>query len=167
MISATRDPVHEEVIILDVEPAETNFSTLLTAASLFQRFGDTFNVEAICCGLVAPHGRIWNNHYLPGEFVEEAVVMPPSTFTFIITVLLAFVEIKSQGNPEFPFQTHSHAIIVSVTSLLVYGLASAIEHVVIYGAGLDPTSDCAMIARLGRIGSLCILVGSLASLFYF
>lgn len=91
-------------------------------------------------------------------------MMPPSTLTFIITILLGFAEIKSQGKSEFPFQKHPQIVMVSITSVVVYGLASLAE-VVIAAAGFDHASVYAIIARLLRLASLCVLVTSLATLF--
>ncbi|KAL8263743.1 hypothetical protein R6Q59_021873 [Mikania micrantha] len=107
------------------------------------------------------------NHssFISHAFEEEFVVMPQSTVGFIITALLAFVDIKSQGNPEFPFITHPQAIMVSITSLIMYGLASGAE-LIVSGACNNPNVVYAIIARLGRIVYLCIMVVSLSSLFY-
>lgn len=104
--------------------------------------------------------RLWATHYPPGPgvfafafaFGEE--VMPPSTFTFIIMALLAFLQIKSQGSGP-------NAIKVSVTSLLLYGLATAAQLVI------PADSVYAIINRLARIVFLCILIASSASFFYF
>ncbi|KAL8228605.1 hypothetical protein R6Q59_000002 [Mikania micrantha] len=105
-------------------------------------------------------------HYYPQvAFVEASVIMPHSTLSFIINGLLALVEIKTQCLPGFPFQTHPHIIMLSVTSLMMFGLASVAELIVL-AVGLDRTSVYAIIARLGKIGSLCALVASLVSLFY-
>ncbi|KAK1430526.1 hypothetical protein QVD17_13334 [Tagetes erecta] len=117
-------------------------------------------------GLVTPARHLWARYYPLVAFGDELVVMPPSTLTFLITVLLAFVEIKSQSLLGFPFQTHPQLVMFSVTTLLIYGLASSVE-LVVSSVGLDPTSVYVVISRLGRIGSLCVLVASLASLFYF
>ncbi|MFS7927709.1 hypothetical protein Hanom_Chr04g00312281 [Helianthus anomalus] len=89
--------------------------------------------------------------------------MPHSALGFIINALLALAEIKSQGQgaPGFLFRTHPRAIMVFVNGLLMYGLASAAELV-----GLDPNSVYAIAVHLGKLFSLCILVASLASLFY-
>ncbi|MFS7927672.1 hypothetical protein Hanom_Chr04g00311871 [Helianthus anomalus] len=95
--------------------------------------------------------------YRQVAFGGEGVAMPHSAMGFIINVLLALAEIKSQGAPGFPFRTHPQAIMVSVTGLLMYGLASAAELV-----GLDPTSVYAIAVYLGKLFSLCILVASLA-----
>ncbi|KAI3689727.1 hypothetical protein L2E82_47693 [Cichorium intybus] len=95
--------------------------------------------------------NIWCNH-------------APSPLKFIIIGLAAFAEMKSQGS-EFPFKTHPRSMNVAVTSLLFYGLASAAEHF-ISATRLGPASVYAMVAHLGRIGSLFILVASVTSLFY-
>ncbi|KAK1430529.1 hypothetical protein QVD17_13338 [Tagetes erecta] len=119
--------------------------------------------------ILTPLSHFWTQYYprVAVAFGAEAVIIPPSfTLTFIIHALLAFVEIKSQSLLGFPFQTHPRLIMFSVTSLLVYGFASAVEFVV-SAAGFDPTSVYVLVSRLGRIGSLCALVVSLATLFYF
>lgn len=105
-------------------------------------------------------------NFITAAFDEEVVALPPSTLSFIITALLALVDIKSQGNPEFPFQTHPRVIMLSVTCLVMYGLVSGAEFVVSV-AGIHSTSIYAVIARLARIGYLCILVVTFSSLFYF
>ncbi|KAI3689721.1 hypothetical protein L2E82_47687 [Cichorium intybus] len=56
-------------------------------------------------------------------------------------------------------------IIRQYLGLLVYGLASAAEHF-ISATRLGPSSVYAIAAHSGRIGCLCILVASVASLFY-
>ncbi|KAL8263746.1 hypothetical protein R6Q59_021876 [Mikania micrantha] len=106
-----------------------------------------------------------HNNFITRAFEEEFVVMPQSTLGFIITALLAFVDIKSQGNPEFPFVTHPQAIMVSITSLIMYGLASGAELVVSCACN-NPTVVYVIIARLGRIVYLCIMVVSLSSMLY-
>ncbi|KAL7596926.1 hypothetical protein Lser_V15G30593 [Lactuca serriola] len=93
------------------------------------------------------------------------VVKLPSPLKFIIICLAAFAEMKSQGS-EFPFKTHPRSMNVAITSLLFYGLASAAEHV-LSATRLGPASVSTIVAHSGRIGSLCTLVASVASLFYF
>lgn len=161
--SITDIPVGEEVIFVEPEPPKANY---ITTAFWIHRLSQIFNLTAIRGGLVDPLHHLWINYYPRLPFGEERVVMPRSALTFIITVLLAFVEIKSQGMSGFPFLSHPHTIMVSITSLLMYGLASAAE-LVVSAAGLDPTSVYAIIARSGRIICLCMLVASLTCLFYF
>ncbi|MFS7953084.1 hypothetical protein Hanom_Chr07g00614461 [Helianthus anomalus] len=91
--------------------------------------------------------------------------MPRSTLDFIITCLLGFVEIKSQGNAEFPFNTHPWAINVSITSLVFYGVASATEYVMSV-VGQNHMSVYVVIVSFRRVASLCVSVASLASLFH-
>ncbi|KAJ9537087.1 hypothetical protein OSB04_029820 [Centaurea solstitialis] len=62
--------------------------------------------------------------------------MPISKLTFIIDVLLAFVEIKSQGKAGFPFQTHPQATMVAINCLLLYGFVSIIE-LIVHAARFD------------------------------
>ncbi|MFS7927713.1 hypothetical protein Hanom_Chr04g00312321 [Helianthus anomalus] len=93
--------------------------------------------------------------------------MPHSSLSFIVNVLLALADMKSQSLSGFPFQTHPLTVTVSVASLLMYGLASGAE-LVVSAVGLDPTSVYAIIAHLKKkIVSFFILVTYLASLFYF
>ncbi|MFS7924254.1 hypothetical protein Hanom_Chr03g00270461 [Helianthus anomalus] len=158
MIQHTIDidiPAAEQAVIVGPQPTKTNIFTFFTVAYLFQRMG-----------LVVPLRHLWAHYYPRVAYGEEGVVTPHSTLGFIINALLGLVEIKSQCLHGFPFQTHPHSIMFSVTSLLMYGLASAAE-LVICGAGVDRSSIYAILAHLGKIGSLCILVASLASLFYF
>lgn len=166
---------------IDGSPAEiNNNSTSFTAATLFQFIGDKFNLLRRCIAVPVYRylneavddslGRKFNvicdniGRVLFREEVEA--MMPQSTLGFIIISLLAFTEIKSQGNPESPFQTHPKAIMVSINSVVIYGFTSTAE-VVISAAGFDRTSIFALITRMGRMASLYILVTSLAYLFYF
>ncbi|KAL8263742.1 hypothetical protein R6Q59_021872 [Mikania micrantha] len=149
-------PVAEQVI---VDGLQANNNMFLTTVFLFQHLSQILN-------LAEPLRRHWTHYYPLVAFGEGGVIMPHSTLAFIINALLAFTEIKSQGQPGFPFVTHPQLTKFSVTSLLLYGLASAAE-LVVSAAGLDPTTSIySIIARLGRISSLCILVASLACLFY-
>lgn len=170
MVHSTTDidsQLAEEANFDEPELEATNHNDrLFTAAWLFQCLDRIYNLAAILGGLPEALRLIWANYDPQVVFGEEGVIMPPSALTFIINALLAFVEIKSQGQPGFPFQTHPHTIMVSITGLLIYGLASAVE-LVVSSLGLDHTSVYAIIARLGRISALCILTASLASLFYF
>ncbi|MFS8015267.1 hypothetical protein Hanom_Chr15g01354401 [Helianthus anomalus] len=149
--------------VADPQPASIKLGTIFTATYLvlFQCIGHVFTVAstALHGGLVAPLRHLWGHYYRRVVFGGQGVVMPRSALSFIIIALLALAEIKSQ------FQTHPQAIMFSVNSLLMYGLACAVE-LVVSAAGLDPTSVYAIIAHLGKVGSLCILVASLASLFY-
>ncbi|CAH1453803.1 unnamed protein product [Lactuca virosa] len=153
-------PVNREevvVVALVEPPAEANHCTFrLVIASFYKCIAHIVNI-------LEPLHRLWINYYLP-TFGESAVIMPPSPLSFIITSLYAFADIKSQGS-EFPFNTHPRSINVAITSLLFYGLASGAEHFICVSR-LGPTSVYAIIARLGRISCLCVLVASLASLFY-
>ncbi|KAK1419002.1 hypothetical protein QVD17_28157 [Tagetes erecta] len=98
-------------------------------------------------------------------FLEKHVVMPSSSLTFIITLLIAFAGIKAQGQPDFPFITHPLLVRFSINSIVMYGLSCVAELVAL---GLDhSTSVFAIMARLGKLSSLCILVTSLTCLFYF
>ncbi|KAK1430531.1 hypothetical protein QVD17_13340 [Tagetes erecta] len=159
-------PASEQVAVVGPQPAKTKIFTFFTIAYLLQCMGHIYRRATIPRGVVAPIRHAWACYYPRVAFGEQGVVMPHSTFGFIINALLAFVEIKSQGRPGFPFQTHSHVIMFSVTSLLMYGLASAVE-LVVFAVGVDRRSVYAVVAHLGKICCLCVLVVSLASLFYF
>ncbi|GJY26536.1 hypothetical protein Tco_0401262 [Tanacetum coccineum] len=124
---STEIPVAEVAIVIEPELTQTNDAKFFTCSFLFQHIGYVFNLEAIRGGLLAPMFNLGSNYYLQVVSAEEGVIMPRSALTFIITTLVAFVEIKSQGQPGFPFETHPRAIMVAVTSLPVYGLASAAE----------------------------------------
>ncbi|MFS7927682.1 hypothetical protein Hanom_Chr04g00311971 [Helianthus anomalus] len=155
----------------DPQPPTIKLCTFFTAAYLivFECIRHIFTVASIALHgrLVAPLRHLWAHYYRQVVFGGEGVAMPHSALAFIINALLALAEIKSQGLPGFPFQTHPLLIMFSVTCLLIYGLASAAELVVSSAAGgLDPTSVYAVTAHLAKIGSLLILVASLASLFY-
>ncbi|GJY09757.1 hypothetical protein Tco_0377942, partial [Tanacetum coccineum] len=63
-----------------------------------------------------------------------------------------------QGDQGFPFHTHAKSVKLSLISLLLYGFASAAEVSVRHG-----NSTHRAIAHLGRIVSVGLLVGSLAS----
>ncbi|CAH1453817.1 unnamed protein product [Lactuca virosa] len=158
MPSATNNPVYkEEVVVMEIDiepPTEVNHRTFSLTI--------TFLLKLICYifSLLERFGRLWT-YYYPRIFGE---IMLPSPLKFIIFGLAAFAEMKSQGS-EFPFKSHPRSMHVAVTSLLFYGLASAAEHF-IYVTHLGPAAVYGMVAHSGRIGSLCILVASVASLFY-
>ncbi|KAI3689734.1 hypothetical protein L2E82_47701 [Cichorium intybus] len=146
MPSATDNPVvKEEVVVVELEPpAEDNHGAFSFAITFL------FN----CIRHMERLSRVWVNYY-PRIFGEEEVIMFPSPLNFIVIGLYAFTEIKSQGS-DFPFKTHPRSTNVAVTSLLFYGLASIAKHF-ISATRLGPASVYAIIANLGRIGSLCIL----------
>ncbi|KAI3689738.1 hypothetical protein L2E82_47705 [Cichorium intybus] len=158
MTSNTDNPVDkEEAVVVEIEPpAEVNHGTFR------MRFAIAFLLKCIryIVNLLERLGRLWINCY-PQIF---GVIMLPSPLKFIVISLAAFAEMKSQGT-EFPFQTHPGSMNVAVTSLLFYGLASAAEHF-ISATRLGPASVYAIVAHSGRMFSLCILVASIASLFY-
>nr|GFA03105.1 hypothetical protein [Tanacetum cinerariifolium] len=148
MHSCEEIPVVAEVVIdIEPEPTQNKPDRFFTCSMLLGHIGDVLNLEAIRGGLLVRMLHLWSNYYLQVVFAEEGVIMPRSALTFIISTMLAFVEIKSQGKPGFPFETHPRAIMVSITSLPVYGLASAAE-LWVSASGLDHTSVYANIARL-------------------
>ena len=93
------------------------------------------------------------------------VVLPRSTLSFIITTLLALVAIRSQGNPEFPYQTNPISVMAAVTCVVMYGLASAAELIMTHATDFDPDM-VVVIARFGMLGSLCLFTAFLASMLY-
>ncbi|KAL8238756.1 hypothetical protein R6Q59_015323 [Mikania micrantha] len=139
----------------------------ITYLILCQCVGHVLNVVAIAMrgGLVSPLRHIWTHYYPRVAFGEVGVIMPHSSLSFIINTLLALVEIKTQCLPGFPFQTHPHIVMLSVTCLMMYVLAFVVELVVL-AVGLDHAFVYVIIANLGKIGSLCTLVAALASLLY-
>ncbi|KAL8238752.1 hypothetical protein R6Q59_015319 [Mikania micrantha] len=143
-----------------------NFFTI-TYLILCQCVGHVLNVAAIAMrgGIVLPLHQIWTRFNPQVAFGEARVIMPHSSLSFIINTLLALVAIKTQCLPGFPFQTHPHIVMLSVTCIMMYGLASVVELIVL-AVGYDRASVYAIIAYLGKNGSLCTLVASLASLLY-
>ncbi|KAI3689716.1 hypothetical protein L2E82_47682 [Cichorium intybus] len=156
MPPATDNPVgKEEVIVVEIEPsAEVYHEKVSSAVSFFLK------CTRYIVTLLERLGRIWIDYY-PQIF---GVIMLPSPLKFVIIGLAAFADMKSQGS-DFPFKTHPRSMNIAVASLLVYGLASAAEHF-ISATPLGPSSVYAIVAHSGRIGCLCILVASVASVFY-
>lgn len=155
--------VVENVIVIEALPAETENGTSVTTkspSSSAGRFSVIYNLAAR--RPMASLHSLWTNYY-PGRAIGEDLIIPGSTLKFVIAGLLGFAEIKSQGKTGFPFETHPQAVMVAVSSLLMYGFASAAEHIL----SATLIVDYALIARLGRMVSLYMLVGSLATLFYF
>ncbi|KAK1418998.1 hypothetical protein QVD17_28152 [Tagetes erecta] len=146
--------------------AENQLPTFFRVAYLVSNYIFTLAAGTFHGGLVAPSRHVLVRCYPIVAFVEAHVAMPPSALGFIINVLIAFAEIKAQGQPEFPFKTHPRHIRLSVASVIMYGLACAIQ-LFVSAFGLHGTSVFAFTARLGKIGSLCLLAASLACLFLF
>ncbi|KAJ0699729.1 hypothetical protein HanOQP8_Chr10g0359331 [Helianthus annuus] len=166
MIQSTTEIV---IPVTDPQPMKIKLCTFFTAAYmiLFECVHYIFTVAStiIRGRLLAPLHQVWDQYYRGVAFGEAGVFMPHSALSFVINALLAFAAIKSQGVPGFPFKTHPQSIMVSVTSLLIYGVAS-VAKLVVSPAGLDRTSVYVVTAHLRKVGSLCIFVVSLASLFY-
>ncbi|CAI9291354.1 unnamed protein product [Lactuca saligna] len=159
MPSATGTPVDkEQIVVMEIEPQPPVEVCHETPSSDI-----SFLLECIVCIVILLEllGRLWMEYY-PRIFGE---IMLPSPLKFIIIGLAAFAEIKSQGS-EFPFKTHPRCMNIAITSLLFYGLASAAQHIISVCKRFGPASVYAIVAHSGRIGSLCILVASVASLFY-
>ncbi|KAJ9537086.1 hypothetical protein OSB04_029819 [Centaurea solstitialis] len=102
---------------------------------------------------------LWTNYYDRVAIGEHGRIVPGLSLNFIIVVLLCLAEIKSQGQIGFPFETHPRAMVVIVTSLLLYGLADGIEDIVSV-AFPDPISIYGVIARLGK---MCRIVRCVAN----
>lgn len=157
MPSSIDNHVDQEVIDMEVAGAEAGEAERVTF-SLAIAF--LFNWIARILNLLDTIGGLLINYY-PQTF--GAIDMPPSPITFIIASLYAFAEMKSQGS-DFPFKTHPGFINVALVCLILYGLASAAEFFIY---AIRPGSVYGMIVHLVRVGCLCIMVMSLASLFYF
>ncbi|MFS7927683.1 hypothetical protein Hanom_Chr04g00311981 [Helianthus anomalus] len=157
-----------DIPVAEPQPAKTKLAAMFTAAYMivFECVRHILSLAstAIRGGLVTSLRHLWAHYYGRGVF-GGGVAMPHSALSFIIKALIAFSAIKSQCFPGFPFQTHPILIMFSVTSLVIYGLASAAE-LFVSSAGLDPTSVYAVTTHMGKIVSLCIMVASLAALIY-
>ncbi|KAB1203420.1 hypothetical protein CJ030_MR8G000578 [Morella rubra] len=83
---------------------------------------------------------------------------------FIIPILINFIELKFEGKPYSPFETHPITTMVAVTSLLVYCLAYGAD--LTFSPGQRPSSRCALVLRslIGLFGSLSL--ASLASILF-
>ncbi|KAI3689728.1 hypothetical protein L2E82_47694 [Cichorium intybus] len=142
MPSATDNPVgKEEVFVVEIEPTAEVFHETVNSAIPF-----LLKCIRYIINLLKRVGRLWMDYYPP----IFGVIILPSPLKFITIGLAAFAEMKSQGS-EFPFKTHPRSMNVAVTSLLVYGLASAAEHS-ISATRLGPASVYTMVAHSGRIG---------------
>ena len=104
--------------------------------------------------------------YIHCIWINEGVIMPGSVLRFVVGGLIGFMEMKSQGQTGFPFKTNPREIKVAVTSLIMYGLAAGVEHVIISATSSTPTSLYAIIARYVKVVSVYLLVGALVSLVY-
>lgn len=144
MSSVDPTPVIQSSITVDVPPpAATNHRGCLL-----------FSLPAT--RTMASLRSLWTNYYPPGAFGEDEPHIPGSALNFTIFGLLALVEIKSQGNAGFPFETHPRAMRFVFNSLLIYALASAAEHIFSVGR-TGRTSTYAIFARLARMVCLGIL----------
>ena len=85
----------------------------------------------------------------------------------IIGGFLALVQIKSQGDPGFPFETHPGTMRVCVTDLLIYGFASGADDM--FSVWWRPARRLTYIrcARMAKRVCLGVMVGALASLFFY
>ncbi|KAI3689720.1 hypothetical protein L2E82_47686 [Cichorium intybus] len=142
MPSPTDNPVDlEGVDVVDIEPPTEVYHQRVSSAIAFLSKCIRYLIT-----LLEGLGRLSMEYYPP---IFGAIILP-SPLKFIIIGLAAFAEMKSQGS-EFPFKTHPRSMNVAITSLLVYGLASAAEHF-ISATRLGPTSVYAIVAHSGRIG---------------
>ncbi|MFS7926298.1 hypothetical protein Hanom_Chr04g00295411 [Helianthus anomalus] len=86
-----------------------------------------------------------------------------SATTFLGCDIMFFLAIKSEGEARFPFQTHPNTTRVVITTLVFDGVFSTANWVI---SAADTDSVWAFIVWLGMRLCLCILVGTLASVFY-
>ncbi|GJR84141.1 hypothetical protein Tco_0154926 [Tanacetum coccineum] len=73
-------------------------------------------------GLAVVRGmpELWRQFVEAMDDDDVDVALPQSTFTLIISALLAFAAMKSQGNPGFPFETHSQMVKIPSYCLFSY-----------------------------------------------
>ncbi|KAK1419001.1 hypothetical protein QVD17_28156 [Tagetes erecta] len=91
---------------------------------------------------------IWAQYHQLVASVEEIITQQQSqsVLSFIIMVLLAFVGIKSQCQPGFPFQTHTRLVRFSVNSGVICSFCFVAQ---LIASGVDRTAVYAPIAILG------------------
>ena len=133
------------VIPLEEQPPQINHPALFIRASLFLQDLGARGLAALH-DLAAILGRL-----LP----EDGDVLPQPTLNSIITYLLAFVSIKSQGHPDFPYITHHNSVLTAVICVVMFGFASAAEHI---ATRVDQPPVLKGVARTGRILCLFLLV---------
>ncbi|KAI3691621.1 hypothetical protein L6452_31418 [Arctium lappa] len=88
--------------------------------------------QSVAARLIALFGDLWTKYYpVAGEEFGENQPLMPSVIpqSFIVGAFLALLQIKSQPNAEFPFETHPRTMTVCVISLLIYAFVSAAEHI--------------------------------------
>ena len=132
-------------IPLEEQPPQINHPVLFIRASLFLQDLSTRFVAALH-DLAAILGRL-----LP----EDGDVLPQPTLNSIITYLLAFIAIKAQNHPHFPYTTHHKSVLAAVICVVMFGFASAAEHI---ATRVDPPPVLKDVARTGRILCLFLLV---------
>ena len=148
MPSAILNEIHEKegmviVPLVEEQPPQINHPVLFIRASLFLQDLCARGVAALH-GLAAILGRL-----LP----EDGVVLPQPALNYIITYLLAFVAIKSQGHPDFRYITHHKSVLAAVICVIMFGFASVAEHI---ATRVDQPPVLKGVARTGRI--LCLFL---------
>ncbi|KAF8033009.1 hypothetical protein BT93_D1791 [Corymbia citriodora subsp. variegata] len=83
---------------------------------------------------------------------------PHGCFTFIIQVLVNLIQVKYQGQPESPFDTHPFTTFISIFSLLLYCFLALLDHLFVSLITLRPPCPCARVL----IRSLMTLAASLS-----
>ncbi|GJV25259.1 hypothetical protein Tco_1377954 [Tanacetum coccineum] len=109
-------------------------------------------------GLAVMRGmpQVWRRVEELGDGLD--VALPQSTFTLIISALLAFAAMKSQGNPGFPFETHSQMAKIPIACFVIYGLLSAAVYLVkLLAPNENPNPRLVARAHIGRIGLMWIV----------
>lgn len=87
--------------------------------------------------------------------------LPTTRFSpFIVPVLLNFIEVKYQGKPESPFDTHSFTTSVAIFCLLFYSSLALVAHL-----SFAPAC-CARAFHILMMLAALLLVASLATLLF-
>ncbi|MFS7926299.1 hypothetical protein Hanom_Chr04g00295421 [Helianthus anomalus] len=152
--SVTDNEVAEQNVVGE-QPAETNTQT-----------ANVYGIPIIAARRLIPFlKRMWTDHFPQGALEEEGVMTPRLAFKVVIIGLFGFASIKFQGGggggTKSPFHTHPWISMVSVTSMLMYGLAS-------YVISALPPGLNFVYASVRLVGKLClyIYVVTFISLFY-
>ncbi|GJV25258.1 hypothetical protein Tco_1377953 [Tanacetum coccineum] len=121
-------------------------------------------------GLAVVRGmpKVWRQLVEAMDDDDVDVALPQSTFTLIISALLAFAAMKSQGNPGFPFETHSQMVKIPIACFVIYGLLSAAVYLVkLLAPNQNPNPGLVARAHIGWICLMWIVVASLVSLLFY
>ncbi|GKE62140.1 hypothetical protein Tco_1512507 [Tanacetum coccineum] len=107
---------------------------------------------------------------IPGDMSPGKVLKAAQERGLAVIALLAFVAMKSQGNPGFPFETHSQMAKIPIACFVIYGLLYAAVYLVkLLAPNPNPNPNPRLVARahIGRIGLMWIVVASLVSLLFY